>query len=328
MVTRVTEDIYNNEIFLPNTPLKALNCYIIHSKGEALVIDTGFDMDVCYDAFLKGFEEIGVPVENAHLVVTHLHADHTGLCSRLEPTVKSIMIGEHEAEEIERLASEDPELGWERVNTLKTSYDLDKYSVSLDDNPAYTQMYKTQVDFKLLKEGDKINIGDYAFEVIHTPGHTPGHICLYEREKKIFASGDHVLGKITPNISHWGDSYGDSLGTYLKSLDKIADLNVELVLSSHRYRPESLKQRVEELKAHHARRLSEVVDILEKGGKQTVSKVASQMTWDLKARNWDDFPRAQKWFATAEAMSHLYHLAQKGVTRRTQEGALYMFELV
>ncbi|MCR2045192.1 MBL fold metallo-hydrolase [Anaerosalibacter massiliensis] len=60
---------------------------------------------------------------------------------------------------------------------------------------------KESIDFIPLEEGNKIEIGDYSFEVVDIPGHTPGHIGLYERDKKIFFCGDYVLDRITPNIA-------------------------------------------------------------------------------------------------------------------------------
>ena len=84
--------------------------------------------------------------------------------------------------------------------------------------------------------------------------------------------------------------------------------------------------RITELKEHHHRRLNEVVLIL-KQGPQHAFRIASQMTWDLKADSWEDFPRAQKWFATGEALAHLRYLEAEGTISRQNKNKITRFAL-
>ena len=69
------------------------------------------------------------------------------------------------------------------------------------------------------------------------------------------------------------------------------------------------KRRIDELKTHHQRRLGEVEAILSKQDFNAYD-TAARMTWDIRAASWDDFPVAQRWFATGEAIAHL-HLLEK-----------------
>jgi glyoxylase-like metal-dependent hydrolase (beta-lactamase superfamily II) len=155
---------------------------------------------------------------------------------------------------------------------------------------------------------------------IETPGHTRGHLCLYDHKHKLLFSGDHVLKDITPNISRWFRDEKNPLGEYLKSLDKVAGLNVNLVLPGHRSIFSNLKERIEELHRHHRQRLDEVLEILSKGEKDAY-QVAQLMTWDLTYPTWTGFPVAQKWFATGEALAHLSYLEEQGLVRlREQNG--------
>jgi glyoxylase-like metal-dependent hydrolase (beta-lactamase superfamily II) len=128
-------------------------------------------------------------------------------------------------------------------------------------------------------------------------------MCLYEPDKKILVAGDHILIDITPNIQCWTDEQ-NPLQDYLTSLDKVNDMEIDLVLPGHRRVITDHRKRIAELKEHHRARLEEVLSILE-DHPQTAFEVASQMTWDLDADSWEDFPRAQKWFATGEAIAHL-----------------------
>ncbi|MFB0520633.1 MAG: MBL fold metallo-hydrolase, partial [Desulfatiglandales bacterium] len=168
----------------------------------------------------------------------------------------------------------------------------------------------TSLNFDVLKDGDTIGIGDYLFKCIETPGHTAGHICLYEPGKKIFICGDHILFDITPNITLSVEER-NPLKEYLMSLDKVSDLEVELVLPGHRSIFKNQKERIRELKQHHRARLEEVISILEEG-RQNAFQIASQMTWDIGYKSWDLFPPAQKLFAFGEALAHLKYLEEEG----------------
>jgi glyoxylase-like metal-dependent hydrolase (beta-lactamase superfamily II) len=73
----------------------------------------------------------------------------------------------------------------------------------LHSHPGFKFRSKGYPPFHVLKGGDKIIIGDNSFRCIETPGHTKGHMCLYEPDKKIFIAGDHILNDITPTIQLW-----------------------------------------------------------------------------------------------------------------------------
>ena len=103
-----------------------------------------------------------------------------------------------------------------------------------------------------------------------------------------------------------------ALKEYLESLDKVYQLDIELVLPGHREIFRNSKDRIQELKDHHQKRLDEIIAILRKGRKNAF-QIASRMIWDITYDSWDLFPVSQKWFATGEAISHLKFLEQKGI---------------
>ena len=88
-------------------------------------------------------------------------------------------------------------------------------------------------DYTLLEEGDVILAGRYTLRAIWTPGHTPGHFCFEVCSTSAMLLGDHVLFDITPNITDWWD-VPDSLGDYLRSLDKLEAYPVTLPFPGHR----------------------------------------------------------------------------------------------
>jgi glyoxylase-like metal-dependent hydrolase (beta-lactamase superfamily II) len=150
-------------------------------------------------------------------------------------------------------------------------------------------------------------------------------MCLYEPDKKIFVSGDHILNDITPNILLWSDEW-NPLKEYLASLDKVYKLDIELVLPGHRGIFRDCKKRIQELKHHHQDRLDEIVSILEKGSKNAF-QVASKMSWDILSDSWDLFPVSQKWFATGEALAHLKYLKKKGIIRSEMRKQKIVFSI-
>ena len=312
MFEEVVPGLYRIEVPLPGSPLKATNSYVVKGTERSLVIDTGWNREDCMTALVSGLKECGVDSRQADFFITHMHADHSGLVTTLAGEGARIYFGRADAEII-RSATPDH---WEKQIDFarRRGFPQEELEKALGSHPGhrYTRRYSTSASLSLcvLKDGDTISIGDYLFECIETPGHTEGHICLYEPSKKIFICGDHILVDITPNITLSSEER-NPLKEYLMSLDKVYDLDVELVLPGHRRVFKNHKERIRELKKHHQTRLEEVISILGKD-KQNAFQVASQMTWDISYKSWGLFPPAQKGFAFGEAMAHLKYLEEEG----------------
>jgi len=272
-------------------------------------------------ALVSGLNECSVDSKQADFFITHMHADHSGLVSTLAGEGARIYFGWADAEIIRSTAPEH----WEKQIDFahKCGFPGEELERAIRSHPGRRYSPNTSLNLCVSKDGDTISIGDYLFECIETPGHTAGHICLYEPSKKIFICGDHILVDITPNITLSSEER-NPLKEYLMSLDKVYDLDVELVLPGHRSIFRDQKERIRELKQHHQTRLKEVISILGKG-KQNVFQVASQMTWDIDYKSWDLFPPAQKWFAFGEAMAHLKYLEEEGKVERQIEGQGLVF---
>jgi|YelNatPaOPRAMG01_1025707.scaffolds.fasta_scaffold56485_1 glyoxylase-like metal-dependent hydrolase (beta-lactamase superfamily II) len=94
--------------------------------------------------------------------------------------------------------------------------------------------------------------------VIETPGHSPGHCCLYEPNKRILFSEDHLLKEITPNVSLWSEEV-DVLNLYLTNLKRFTELEVKIVLPGHGDPFSKFEKRICELERHHAERCDEIL---------------------------------------------------------------------
>lgn len=306
MIKEIYKDIFLNEVALPKNPLKALNCYIIKGNDRVLVIDSGFDHPETEEIFFKGLEEMGAEIGKTDMFLTHLHADHSGLAVKFKNKYKGkVYCSETDTAYINTMRDT---LYSQRFVPILKIMGIEESVEFFKTHPGLVYCIKEEIKTEISKEGDIINIGDYSFEVVDVMGHTPGHLALYDRKHKIFFGGDHILNKITPNISFWDFKYGDILGIYLKNLDKIYNMDIDVIFSSHRSVVDNPKQRIDELKKHYADRNIEVLELLKRGGKFSSRQIASKMHWDYKADNFEEFPNNQKWFATGEALANLEHL--------------------
>lgn len=322
MITELYKNIYKQEIPLPKNPLKAISSYIIVAQDRNLIIDTGFNTEECKEVFMKGIKELGIDLNKTDLLITHLHSDHSGLAAALNKEGIKVYVGKIDGKMINDMTDE---AYWKKFDDYKKMFDLEKDNISFDDHPGYKYSPKELIKFVPLEEGDILKIGEYSFEIVDIPGHTPGHIGLYERKHKLFFGGDHVLDKITPNITFWGFDK-DILSVYLDSLRKVYEYDIDYLFTAHRNIIRDHKRRINELLKHHENRLNEVMEII-KEQKKTVRDTAASMHWELKYNDWEEFPSPQKWFASGEAMSHLEHLVFIGKAERTEKKDVLYYKL-
>ncbi len=322
MPDQVLPGIYRTQVPLPGNPLKAINSYVIKGRDRSLVIDTGMNREVCLSAFMGGLNELGIELSKVDFFITHLHADHIGLVARIAPAESIVYFNEPDSRVI------NSESHWEGNRTYAAlhGFPTDERDRALARHPGRIYHARGKVNFHAVHDGDKIEIGDYSFQCVATPGHTTGHTCLYDPGKRIFISGDHILTDITPNISLWADDE-DPLADYLNSLDKVSKLDVAVVVPGHRDPFTNCQERIAELKQHHKERLEEVLSILGKNGGLDIFSTASRMTWDMDYKSWSDFPPQQKWFAFGEAAAHLKYLEGKGLIKREDRGNEVIFRL-
>ncbi len=320
MLKKVAENIYQKVVPLPNNPLREINAYIIRGEKN-LLIDTGFNRPECEEALRSAFSELGI--DSTDLFITHLHSDHCGLVPKFAAKSSTIYSGETDGELINFEAGN---LYWRMLDDLFIKYGFPKatFGRNTDIHPGRKYCHEERINFTYVKEGDVLKYGGYELEVIATPGHTPGHMCLYDAKKKILFGGDHILGTITPNICI-ELSAENPLQDYLNSLAKVEKLDVDLLLTAHGTPIEDMYARIRELYQHHKERLAEAMYILGDEWK-TGYMVARDMTWEIDCKNWSEFPAPQKWFATGEAISHLQYLYFSGKVSREEKGGIYYYK--
>ncbi|MCI1930908.1 MAG: MBL fold metallo-hydrolase [Clostridia bacterium] len=303
-------DIFKINIPLPKNPLKNLNCYVIKTQKHNLIIDTGFNIPECRQALFAGLKELNLDMSKTDLFLTHLHSDHIGLAGDLFPKISNIYMSRVDYVYYVNYIIKET---WDNVDNKFIAGGYPKEEIEKIHNCSDSDEYETDSCFDVhpLDDGDFLNIGDIKLKCILTPGHTPGHMCLYIEDKKIMFSGDHVLFDITPNITFWAH-IDDPLGMYIESLKKIRKYDVKTVFTSHRKNEGSFYKRIDELLKHHKDRLDECLKIIKTHKKITAYDVASLMSWSINVKSWEDFPPMQKYFAVGEAIAHIERLGALG----------------
>jgi len=305
MIEEISYDLYRVEIPLPGNPLKSINSYFLKSPERNLIIDTGMNRKACREVMQAALEKLEMDLAKTDFFITHLHADHFGLVGTLATETSKVYFNRPDAEIALTIDVWDTMIEGARIH----GFPEEILEAAKENHPGRKYGVDRNLPLTLLEDGDTIEIGGYSLRCVQTPGHTRGHMCLYDAEKKFFFSGDHILIDITPNIQLWTEDE-NPLEDYLNSLDRVSGLEVKLVLPGHRSMVGDCRKRIQELKDHHRQRADEALSILEKGA-ASAHNVASQMTWDIDCPTWEDFPVMQRWFATGETIAHLKYLEER-----------------
>jgi glyoxylase-like metal-dependent hydrolase (beta-lactamase superfamily II) len=323
MVEKIFPDLFRIELPLPNNPLKAVNCYLVAGQDRWLLVDTGMNRRACKVTMNQALKSLNVDLGRTDFFITHIHADHAGQVLVLAEKNSKIYIGRKES----GFAFTDAL--WNQACRLARAHGFDAETLQeiqqTHPNRKFGFKGDTQVRFSQVSDGDAIRVGDYHFACIETPGHSPGHMCLYDDKKGLLISGDHILPEITSYIGALGMLRTDNpLSAYFASLEKTVPLDVALVLPGHRAPFKGHRERIRQLIAHHRQRLEDIVEILDRENRLNAWEVAARMRWDYNGP-WDSFPAKQKWFATSEALTHLVFLLGKGTVKEEKCGQTLVF---
>lgn len=322
MIKEVVPGIFRLTVPLPRNPLRALNAYLVKGDKRHLLIDTGFDWPECEQALRDEIKQLEVNLADMDFFITHVHGDHSGLVNKLADKEARVYASEIDAGILKATMTSEY---WREVDTVFSMHGFPQDRSRESENRVKGYISGSDLNYVFVTEGDVLEIGPYRLTCIMTPGHSPGHVCLYEVEEKFFFSGDHILGDISPNITVWTE-IEDPLGQYLESLERVYKMDISLVLPGHRSVIKNHRKRVEEITKHHEVRLAEILEILARGA-MNAYQVAGLMTWDLTYKFWDQFPPFQKWFATGETIAHLEYLEKRGEIRSMRQGKTVVYEL-
>ncbi len=322
MVTQVADNLYCIPVPLPGNPLKNLNAYLIRGPRN-LLIDTGFRQEEGRQALLAGLAELGISMADTDIFLTHLHSDHAGLAPELISPTSRLFISETDRS---WLPGPDYKAYWDTFDDifLAQGFPPEMLKELESSNPAKVLAPHYCDRYEAVSDGQLFSYGGYTFRALSTPGHTPGHMVLWEEAHGILLLGDHVLFDITPNIIVW-PGYTGALQGYLHSLALVRQLPVTLPLPAHRTVQKGYLERIDEIVTHHHCRCGEALEVLSATPDLTAYALTAQMTWQIRCRGWSDFPVPQKWFAVGEAWAHLEYLMTLGAVTRRLDGTIWRY---
>ncbi|MBW1803396.1 MAG: MBL fold metallo-hydrolase [Deltaproteobacteria bacterium] len=316
----ITSGIHQIQVTIPDNPLGHLNTYIVEGKEGWLLIDTGWPSPKAFDALKAGIKGLGLAFSDiSKIILTHSHPDHYSLAGHIKKSAPQIELLTHPLEGvlIEWRYSNYPELR-EKTEILLRRYGVPEEvliplrTISMPGG----RFMRTILPDRFMYGGEIISTGIYDLEIIWTPGHSPGHICLYEPENRLLFSGDHILPITTPNVSYHLQSGDNPLGDYKHALQKLRHLPVDRVLPGHEHIFNDLNKRIGEITEHHEKREAEIGRAIEKKPLNAY-EISSMITWDLPDRSWEQFPALHKRFAVSETIAHLEFMRWEGRVEKT-----------
>jgi glyoxylase-like metal-dependent hydrolase (beta-lactamase superfamily II) len=289
--------------------------YFLRVPKGFVAVDMGWESDECWNAFREGLGRAGGSLDTlVGVVVTHVHPDHYGLAERIREHT-SAWIAVHPAERPQiadslraRTDHIDRMADWLGACGAPAS-ELDALRADSADIAARISMVEPDHD---LVDSQPVPDTDGALIALHTPGHTPGHLCFHHREHNLLFTGDHVLPRVTPNISKRPTSEPDPLADFIVSVDRIREFSDALVLPGHEWVFDRLGDRLDDLRLHHEERLVGMEDAV-RGGASTVWEVAQVVGW---SRPFESLEGRARRSAIGETYSHLYRLSEAGRLHR------------
>ena len=313
-VERVRPGLWSIPVPIPNNPLHYVLVYAFETDRGPYLVDAGWNTDDSYDSLKAGLERMGTSVGDVQgVLVTHIHPDHFGLAGRIRAE-SGAWVGMHPAD-IELIEGRYVETG-----PLLAAVDatLRMAGAPADETEALQQasmpilpLVVPTVPDVVMADGFRPQIDGWDLRAVWTPGHTPGHLCFVDETHRILLSGDHVLPRITPNVSLLDEEGIDPLGDFLRSLAKVAACDVDEVLPAHEHRFVGLRDRVSALTEHHEDRFSQIEELVASGA-VTAWDVAAQMHW---SRPWERISGFMRRMALFEALAHLRALEELGRLR-------------
>jgi glyoxylase-like metal-dependent hydrolase (beta-lactamase superfamily II) len=303
---------------LPFPGLTEVNAYLLRDDDSVTLVDCGiFDPDAARDHgwmdLEEAFDGAGEALERmARLVVTHPHVDHYGMAGRLvkatgcelwmhERSKEELDVYRHPVEAMERVRRmlQDHGVGQEELEEITAFEDLRVFISEVVDPTHF------------VSDGESVKTRSRRWEVIHTPGHSPSHICLWNVSDRILISGDHLLGAITPHIDFRRGEEEDPLGQFLESLERIEDLEPALVLPGHGRPFNDGAARARAVLRHHDRRLGSILQVV-----RNEPHTADEITDEIFGSTLLNFERR---LALGEALAHLAYLRARGEIERFED---------
>ena len=308
--------------------LDHINLYLLEGEQGWTIVDTGIrgeeTRNLWEDIFAS--ELNGKPVDQ--IICTHMHPDHTGQAGFLSERWRAPLMMSYSEYYQSRLMGTMMRDGghWQMIDYF------DRAGMSPDFLERMAEMRNSFApepedlpvppSYVRLTDGQEIAIGQGTWQVITGKGHSPEHVCLYNRQEKLLVSGDQILPVITSNVSVMPtEPFADPLTGWLESHEKFKTAlpNDVLVLPAHNEPFYGVQERLQDLIDHHEDRML----IIEE------NCVEPRMAVDLLPHLFKRKLEGQSMFmGLGECIAHLNCLLVRGRIKRTQEGPHYLYRSI
>jgi glyoxylase-like metal-dependent hydrolase (beta-lactamase superfamily II) len=305
---RVLPGLWRLRLPLPWPGVPHCNAWAIAAGSGIVLVDTGMHEPGSLAQLERALDQVNLRLEHVRLLaITHAHSDHWGQAAPIVERAGCEM-WMHPNHGHATGSVDDPNAG------LARRLEVGRQSgVSQEALAAYAELAKEipsgvarviEPDRALIP-GVEIETDLGTWSVHETPGHAPSHVCLYQAERRILISGDHVLGR----ISLYYD-YGftpDPVGEFLSSLDLVDELDARLALSGHGKPFVDVHGHIEGNRQLVNERLQAVVDAVTGQARTAVQIQPDVYDEPLNVRN-------ASWFL-AQTLGYLRHLERCGRVR-------------
>jgi glyoxylase-like metal-dependent hydrolase (beta-lactamase superfamily II) len=295
--------------------LNHVNCFFAEGARGWTIIDAGLHSTASRNSWQPIIEKHDVK----DIILTHYHPDHFGYAGTLQQLTNADVwmteVDEHdgltywEPDSLVEVDKNFSTCGLPKHLTFELTTDEESFNAKVKPYPKVNHH---------LSEGLKILFGKYEYEVIFTPGHSDGLITLYNKENSILFSTDHILPRISPNISYWFRGIRNPLESFFNSLEKIKKLDADFVIPSHGKPFRNANKRIEELLLHHHERLEEVYGYLNQPS--TIFEVSSKLFKNLTIH--------ETRFAIGETLAHLEYLYLNNQCKKSFQNGTWYYEAI
>jgi glyoxylase-like metal-dependent hydrolase (beta-lactamase superfamily II) len=314
----VAPGIHRIPLPLPMDGLRAVNVYAVTAGSSVTMIDAGWAIEESRAQLEQSLKQIGAGLGDVdRFLVTHVHRDHYTQAVTLRRefgTRVGLGIGERPSLEELHEAGAGDRAQAAQLRRYGATAVLDELVARGWREPVDLAQWEFPTDW--LTDGQVLGVGERALRAVHTPGHTRGHLVFADLADGLLFAGDHVLPHITPSIGFEAAVTESPLADYLRSLAAVRAMPDLRLLPAHGPVTGSVHARVDELLAHHERRLA-ASEAAVRAGAATPYEAATALGWTRRDRSFAELDPWNRMLAVCETAAHLLVLAAQGRLRRT-----------
>ncbi|HSD77550.1 MAG TPA: MBL fold metallo-hydrolase [Solirubrobacteraceae bacterium] len=307
---RVLPGVWRLRLPLPWPGVPHCNAWAIAAGPGVVLVDTGMHEPGSMAQLERALDMVNLRVEHVRLLVcTHAHSDHYGQAASIVERA-GCPLWMHPNHAHMTASASDPDAALERrIEVARTS------GVPAAALEAYRERRRGEgygiagivAPARDLVDGAEVTTDLGAWRVVETPGHAPSHVCLWQPERRLLISGDHLLGRVSPYYDYGFSE--DPAGEFLTSLDKVDALGARLCLPGHGRTFTDVAGHVAATREAVHARLRRVLDAVTLDGPMTafdaVPRVYGEPVTAMTASWW-----------ISETLSYLRHLEVQGQVAR------------